>query len=68
MAEREHSVADLGERDVQAMAAALGVPLTSEDLTEVTHRLNAFIEALRPLDALALEDEPVSAPIDPDRL
>jgi len=50
------------------MAAALGLPLTSEDLTEVTHRLNALIEALRPLDALALEDEPTPASIDPDRV
>jgi hypothetical protein len=68
MADLEDSVADLGEPDVQAMAVALGVPLTSEDLTEVTHRLNAFIAALRPLDALPLEDEPTPAPIDPDRV
>jgi hypothetical protein len=28
--------------------------MTPEDLDEVTHRLNAFIEALAPLDALPL--------------
>lgn len=50
------------------MAEALHLPLTPEDLAEVTHRLNAFLEALVPLAELPLEGpEPVPAPPDPDR-
>jgi hypothetical protein len=42
--------------------------MTREDLAEVTHRLNAFIEALLPLIELAADGpEPVPAPVDPDR-
>ncbi len=37
------------------MARAVGLPLTDEDLAEITHRLNAFIEALSPLAALPLD-------------
>lgn len=49
------------------MAAALGLPLDADDLDEVTHRLNAFLRALAPLDALPLTQvEPV--PIDPGRV
>ncbi len=47
------------------MATALGLSLAGEDLTEVTHRLNGLLEALRPLDDLPLDDvEPL--PILPD--
>jgi hypothetical protein len=61
-------MSDLAERDVQSLATVLGLPLTAEDLNEVTHRLNAFIEALRPLADLPLDDvEATPAPIDPDR-
>lgn len=50
------------------MAATLGLPMSREDLAEVTHRLNAFIEALLPLSELAADaPEPVPAPVDPDR-
>jgi hypothetical protein len=47
------------------MAAALRLTLTGDDLTEVTHRLNALLEALEPLAALPLDGvEPV--PVYPD--
>ena len=48
-------VSDLTTDHVAALAAALGLPLTSDDLVEVTHRLNALIEVLEPLAALPLE-------------
>ncbi|MBI1736411.1 MAG: hypothetical protein HYR51_14670 [Candidatus Rokubacteria bacterium] len=47
---------DLMQGEVAAMANAAGLPLTPEDLVEVTHRLNAFLEALAPLAALPLDD------------
>jgi len=59
---------DLQESEVQAMGATLRLTMTREDLAEVTHRLNAFIEALLPLIELAADGpEPVPAPVDPDR-
>jgi Asp-tRNA(Asn)/Glu-tRNA(Gln) amidotransferase C subunit len=48
-------VSDLTTDHVAALAAALALPVTSDDLVEVTHRLNALIEALEPLAALPLE-------------
>ena len=60
-------MADLTEAQVRALAEALGLPLTAEDAAEVTHRLNAFIEALIPLadlDTSGLDATP--APVDPD--
>jgi hypothetical protein len=58
---------DLTHAEVAAMASAAGLPVTPDDLVEVTHRLNAFLEALAPLAALPLEAaEPVpfnAAPI-----
>jgi Asp-tRNA(Asn)/Glu-tRNA(Gln) amidotransferase C subunit len=60
-------VADLTEAQVRALAQALELPLTAEDATEVTHRLNAFIEALAPLAELPPGGaDPAPAPIDPD--
>jgi hypothetical protein len=54
-------VSDLTTDQVGALAAALGLPVTADDLAEVTHRLNALIEALAPLADLPLEAvEPVS--------
>ena len=51
---------DLTQAEVAALASAAGLPMTPEDLVEVTHRLNAFLEALAPLAALPLEAvEPV---------
>ncbi|HEY2991683.1 MAG TPA: hypothetical protein VGM22_02655 [Methylomirabilota bacterium] len=61
-------MADLTESDVRALARAMDLPLTDEDAAEVTHRLNAFIEALAPLAELNTEGvEATPAPIDPDR-
>ena len=48
-------VSDLTTDHVAALAAALGLPITPDDLVEVTHRLNALVEALEPLAALQLE-------------
>jgi len=64
---RDGTVA-LTEEHVRAMARALGLPMTPEDLAEVTHRLNAFVDALAPLGELPSGGpEPVPAPVDPDR-
>lgn len=53
-------MSDLTTDQVGALAAALGLPVTADDLAEVTHRLNALIEALAPLADLPLEAvEPV---------
>lgn len=47
------------------MAAALGLGVTPDDVAEVTHRLNALLEALAPLADLPLDAvEPV--PLGPD--
>jgi hypothetical protein len=51
--------------DVRAMAAALGLPVTDEDVGEVTLRLNALLEALGPLVELPLDTvEPNPLPLD----
>ena len=56
---------DLTPAEVAALASAYGLHLAGEDLTEVTHRLNAMRDALAPLADLALEN--VSpAPPSPD--
>jgi len=61
-------MADLTETEVRGMGRALGLDIAAEDLAEVTHRLNAFIEALAPLGDLAADGpEPAPAPVDPDR-
>ena len=61
-------VDDLTEIEVRALARALRLPLTPEDAAEVTHRLNALIEALAPLtDLPAGGPEATPAPIDPAR-
>jgi hypothetical protein len=61
-------MADLTEAEVRALALALQLPLTAADAVEVTHRLNAFIEALAPLAELNAEDiDAAPAPVDPDR-
>jgi hypothetical protein len=48
-------VTDLTTEQVGALAAALGLPVTPDDLSEVTHRLNALIDALARLAELPLE-------------
>jgi hypothetical protein len=60
-------MADLTESEVRALARALELPLTDADATEVTHRLNAFIEALEPLVELPGVVDAPPAPVDPDR-
>ena len=59
------TVPDLTPVEVAALAAAYGLPLAGEDLTEVTHRLNAMRDALAPLAGLAL-DNASPAPPSPD--
>jgi hypothetical protein len=61
------AMSELTESQVRALAQALQLPLTAEDTTEVTHRLNAFIQALDPLTELTADAETPPAPIDPDR-
>ena len=46
---------DLSPDDVRALAGALGLAPTDDDLREVTHRLNAMRDALAALGALPLE-------------
>lgn len=61
-------MADLTEAQVRALAQAMDLPLTDDDAAEVTHRLNAFIEALAPLADLDTRIvDAVPAPVDPDR-
>ena len=48
------TVPDLTPAEVAALAAAYRLPVAGEDLTEVTHRLNAMRDALAPLAALPL--------------
>jgi Asp-tRNA(Asn)/Glu-tRNA(Gln) amidotransferase C subunit len=61
-------MSELTESQVRALAQALQLPLSAEDAAEVTHRLNAFIQALDPLTELpAGSAEAPPAPIDPER-
>jgi hypothetical protein len=54
---------ELTADQVQALAAAVGLPLHDGDLGEVTHRLNAFVDVLGGLAALDLAAaEPAPAP------
>lgn len=46
---------DLTLDQVAALARAAELPMTDEDLVEVTHRLNAFLEALTSLVDLPLD-------------
>jgi hypothetical protein len=58
------TMAELSPEEVRALAAAAGLPMSDDDLAEVTHRVNAFVEALAPLAALPLESvEPL--PLEP---
>lgn len=58
---------DLTASEVRALGAALGLAIAPDDLVEVTHRLNAFVDALAPLgDLAAAGPDPVPAPVDPD--
>jgi hypothetical protein len=56
---------DLSPQQIRALAAASGLMLTEDDLAEVAHRVNAFVEALAPLQGLPLDTvEPL--PRDPE--
>jgi len=46
---------DLTPAEVHALAVALGLAPTDDDLIEITHRLNAMRDALAPLAALPLD-------------
>jgi aspartyl-tRNA(Asn)/glutamyl-tRNA(Gln) amidotransferase subunit A len=48
-------MSDLSTSHVSALASALGLPLEPGDLDEVTHRLNAFVDAMGPAGALPLD-------------
>ncbi len=48
-------MADLTPEDVRRLAASLSVPMIGDDVVEIAHRLNAFLDALAALDALPLE-------------
>jgi hypothetical protein len=56
---------ELSPAEVRALADAAGLPVSDDDLAEVTHRVNAFVDALAPLAELALDAvEPL--PVAPD--
>ena len=47
---------ELTQSQVEALASAIGLPLAGDDLVEVTHRLNAFVDALAPLGELPIDE------------
>jgi hypothetical protein len=50
----------LSANHVRELATALGLLMTDEDVAEVAHRLNGFLQALAPLAELPLDaEEPV---------
>ena len=53
---------DLRPADVRALAAALGLTVSDDDVVEVTHRLNAMRDALEPLTALPLDSAEPAPP------
>ena len=60
-------MSELRPGDVREMTAALGLAPTDEDITEVTHRLNALLEVLASLSDLPLDSvEPLHRLTDPD--
>lgn len=59
-------MSDLEPDQVRGLAAAVGLPLDGDDLVEVTHRLNAFVEALGGLAALDLTGAEPSPAAPPD--
>lgn len=60
-------MSELRTDDVRAMAQALGLPVTADDVAEVTHRLNALLEVLASLADLPLDTvEPIPLPLDAD--
>jgi hypothetical protein len=45
-------MAQLAPEQVRGLAAAIGIPITDEDLADVTLRLSALLEHLTALDRL----------------
>ena len=45
-------MADLSPQEVRNMAHAVGISISDDDLTEVTHRLNAILEQLSTMESL----------------
>ena len=59
------TMTDLTPDQVRALATAEGLSLTDDDLAEITHRVNAFVDALTPLGRLPLDTvEPL--PVSPE--
>jgi len=58
---------ELTPDQVQALAAAAGLPLHDGDLAEVTHRLNAFVDVLGGLAAIDLAAAEPAPAAPPDR-
>ena len=60
-------MSELTAEQVRAIAGALALPIGDDDLAEVTHRLNAFLDALAPLARLPLESvEPLPSLPEPE--
>jgi hypothetical protein len=58
---------DLSPSEVRTLAVAAGMPVSDDDLAEVTHRVNAFVDALAPLAALPLHTvEPLPLAPEPE--
>ena len=61
--------AELSQAEVAAMGRAAGAEIATDDLPEVTVRVNAFLEALAALDSLPLDGTaPVPAAPHPNEL
>jgi hypothetical protein len=58
---------DLSPAEIRTLAEAAGVVLGDDDVAEVTHRVNAFVEALAPLQSLPLDSvEPLPVAPEPE--
>jgi aspartyl-tRNA(Asn)/glutamyl-tRNA(Gln) amidotransferase subunit A len=58
-------VPDLSPGQVADLARALGLPVGEDDLDEVTHRLNGFLDVLGGLEALPLDTVALDPPAPP---
>ena len=60
-------MADLTKEQVMALGSAAGLDIQDPDLTEVTHSLNALLEALGEINPPGLEDiEPLPIYLPPN--
>lgn len=53
---------ELSSEEVMALARSVNLPISEDDLLDVTHRLNAMLEGIETIDHPAL-DEVVPYPI-----